>query len=395
MGFDLSQPVPLLILGDGPDQKTGLGRIGHDLAWLLSGMPEFKVGYLGRLGFGRSKYPWTSYSFSEREQWGEKRLEEAWRDLSGGVKGIVFTIWDASRLLWLADPREMPVSFQSMIAQGEFERWGYFMIDGAGANPGKLPLEQDHVLERFERVLVASKWAWELARKSRADVDWLPHGINTECFQPVERDLARSVWGVEKQDVVVGCVMANQARKHWPVVMEAVARMPGKSYLWLHTDSMLNYWDLTALAVEYGLAERIFLDNRSLSDRELAMRYSGCDVSVVVSGGEGFCYPVAESLACGCPVVVGEYGAQRELPGIGVPVAYSTLETSHNVRRAHYDPRAVAGALQSALKWGREAARGRVEHLEWKKLSVQWRKWVRSGLGEVNARQERARGFCS
>src|SRR5438309_1472461 len=102
MTFDHTQPIPLLIVGDGPDQPTGLGRIGHDLAWLLSGMPEFKVGYLGRLAFGRSKFPWTQYVIGVQDQWGEGRIQKAWEDLSGGKKGIIFTVWDASRLLWFA-----------------------------------------------------------------------------------------------------------------------------------------------------------------------------------------------------------------------------------------------------------------------------------------------------
>ena len=50
-------PIPLLFVGDG-ESLTGLSRIGHDLAWLTSSMPEFKVGYLGRQSIGSSRRPW-------------------------------------------------------------------------------------------------------------------------------------------------------------------------------------------------------------------------------------------------------------------------------------------------------------------------------------------------
>jgi glycosyltransferase involved in cell wall biosynthesis len=282
----------------------------------------------------------------------------------------------------------MPDGFRRLIERRAFERWGYFMADGGGVDPRCLPMAQTHVLSCFDRALLASRWAYIMALrtiepKPPTRIDWMPHGINTEVFKPVERELARSVWGVSGEDVVIGCVMANQARKHWPVVMEAVARMPAKPYLWIHTDYMQQHWNLNALAFEYGLGERCFLDQHQLSDREMAMRYSGCDATVVISGGEGFCYPAAESLACGTPVIVGEYGAAAELGHYGVGPTHTQLDTIHNVRRAYYDSRAVAEALQQALQWDRESARGRVEHLEWNKLSIQWKKWVRRGLSPV------------
>jgi glycosyltransferase involved in cell wall biosynthesis len=381
-------PVPILILGDGPDHKTGLGRIGHDLAWLVSGMPEFEVGYLGRLAFGRSLYPWQQYSFGPHEQWGEGRLEEAWGDLSRGRKGIVLTVWDASRLMWLADPKAMPEGFQKFLARKEFEKWGYFMADGSGIRSEALPLEQACVVAKYDRVLMASKWAMGLAGNvtpAMDDLDWLPHGLNLESFQPVARDLARSMWGVAEADKVIGCVMTNQARKNWPVVLMAVGLMEN-AYLWVHTDTLTNYWDIAALAIECGMADRLFYHDKALTDRELAMRYSGCDATVVISGGEGFCYPAAESLACGCPVVAGSYGAQAELVGhaVCVPPVASVIDTIHNVRRAVYRPADVAKALEVVCRVDRESLipvlRERVAHLDWPKLAIQWRKWLRSGL---------------
>lgn len=379
--FNLNHAIPILILGDGPDQKTGLGRIGHDLAWVLSSMPEFKVGYLGRMAFGRAKYPWTQYSFGLNEQWGEHRLQEAWEDLSQGVNGIVFTVWDASRLLWLSNPSGMPN--EAFLRSGAFEKWGYFMQDSAGVRPDILPLEAAEVMRGFDRVLLASKWAYVLTVKSldgERDIDWIPHGINREIFKPMDRLYARSGWGVGERDIVIGCVMANQQRKHWPTVFEAVARIP-EARLWVHTDRWVNYWNLNALAIEYGVADRVIAEDRQLSDTELAMRYSACDATVMISGGEGFCYPVAESLSCGTPVVTGSYGAQFELASQGVPPIFTQLDTMHNVRRAYYDPVMVSRALKQAVQTrDPESAQAQVEHLSWLKLTAVWKKWFRRGI---------------
>lgn len=379
--FNLNQPIPILFLGDGPDSHTGLGRIGHDLAWLVSSMPEFKVGYLGRQAVGRAKFPWTQYCFGAAEQWGENLLQTAWEDLSGGERGIIFTLWDASRLLWFADGRATPL--EPFLTGGAFDRWGYFMADGAGVNHDTLPQEQAHVVSRYARAQMASRWAYELARGIEGpQLDWLPHPINRDVFSPVGRMFARSGWAIDDKQTVIGCVMTNQARKHWPVVFEAFSMLPRKPRLWIHTDLLLHYWDLQALAVEYGIGDRIIYEGRALSDRELAMRYSACDLTLVISGGEGFCYPVAESLSCGTPVVTGSYGAQAELTPWQVSPIWTVIDTSHNVRRAIYSPDDVARKLLTVLdeRPKPEDCIDLVRHLNMKELGVCWKKWFQEGL---------------
>jgi glycosyltransferase involved in cell wall biosynthesis len=378
------RPVPFLILSDAPDSPTGLGRIGHDLAWLLSSMPELKVGYLGRGSFGRSRFPWTSYSFPESGQWGEGRLQEAWEDLAGDSKGIIFTCWDASRLLWFADGRG--TGLESFLNSGRFERWGYFMADGAGPDSTRLPLEQAHVISRYDRALMASQWACALAQEIQGpELDWMPHPINRDTFKRGGREEIRSAWGLAETDILLGCVMTNQARKHWPVVMEAVAGLGAAGIrvrLWVHTDLHVGYWNLQALAVEYGIGAQVITEGRPLRDRELAMRYSACDVTVVVSGGEGFCYPVAESLSCGTPAVTGSYGAQAELTHWLVEPAHTVIETNHNVRRAVYRAGDVANKIMEVLAEPPEAEECEylAAHLDMMRLGICWKKWLRKGL---------------
>ena len=391
--FNFSRPIPLLILGDAPDLPSGLGRIGHDLAWLFSTMPEFRIGYLGREGFGRAKYPWTQYNFPAADQWGETRIREAWQDLSAGEYGVILTIWDASRLLWFTHPLEMPAPTRAFLESDAFERWGYFMVDGSGVDPTRLPAEQTAVMSRYRRILTASQWGHGLAKASlpdHPDLNWLPHPINRTTFCQQDRGTARSFWGIGDRDPLVGCVMTNQQRKHWPVVMETIAQMPGVR-LWLHTDRMLGYWNLHALAIEYSMADRIVTDGRPLSDKDLAVRYSACDATVLISGGEGFGYPVAESLSCGVPVVTGAYGAQAELvlPEMLLHPVTTQIETSHNVRRAIYNapvPAMGQNTLAYTLArvrtrdWQAEQAVERVAHLDMPKLGLLFQKWARKGI---------------
>lgn len=372
---------------------------------VLAGMPEFKVGYLGRGCLGSSKHPWTNYSIGigPMYNWGEAFIEAVWEDLSQGKKGIIFSVWDASRLLWFTQPNDgLDEKLQKFLRSGKFERWGYFMLDAMGLRGGLLPLEQSYVLASYPRVCVASEWGCIMAERSldkHPDLDWLPHGIDRSIFKPMDeeyRQAYRTALGVRDGAKLVGCVMANQGRKHWPVVLSAFVLMRenlrqkgGDAQMWIHTDTTLKDWDIQSLIVETGLGEAIM--DPALSDRELAYHYAACDSTVLISGGEGFCYPVAESLSCGTPVVTGTYGAQAELvhgmDSLVEPVAHH-CETSHNVMRAIYNPADVAGVLERVLEEGERIGRRvvvetcvkQVEHLDWEIQRGQWEKWFRRGL---------------
>lgn len=410
--FNLNKPVPLLFLGDGPDQHTGLARIGRDLAFLASSMPEFRVGYLGRDAFGANKFPWAQYSFHHTEQWGEWKLQRAFHDFVGeqADKAIIMTVWDASRLLWFARPEYgLPQSLSNFLQSGRFERWGYFMVDGEGVEQGRLPGEQAEVLAGYDRALLASEWGYELAKGSpalsdRADrsrLDWLPHPINGDRFywdanSSDTKALVRVSMGVSPGEHLIGCVMTNQARKHWPTVLEAIAILKQKSMvpvkLWLHTDIELRYWNIPALLVEYGLEDDVVgSSNVPLSDSVMAARYRACDVTVLCSGGEGFGYPVAESLAVGTPVIASGYGAHCELMQragqdlILVNPVITTVDTIHNVRRGVFNPGDFAQALAAELYSKHSTDRSEklakaVEHLHMMRLGKMWKRWLLDGI---------------
>ncbi len=383
--FNSNHPIPLLFLGDSADSQTGLGRIGHDLAWLASSMPEFQVGYLGRGAFGSARFPWAQYSFTPAQQWGEQQLESAWNDLAGDRRGIIMTVWDASRLLWFADGKG--TGLEPFLNSGRFERWGYYMMDAAGVRGDTLPMEQAHVVSQYQRAVFASKWAYNLASNIEGpDLDWIPHPINRTVFRPQGRAEIRSAWGIDDGKYLVGCVMTNQARKSWPVVMETVRhlrqRFDPTLRLWIHTDALMGYWNLPALAVEYGIEDAIIHEGKQLRDHELTMRYSACDATLLISGGEGFGYPVAESLSCDTPVVTGTWGAQAELTSWTVPPAWLAIDTSHNVLRAHYSATEVCQKLQDMLANPPEPGycERLVTHLDGPLLGQVWRKWFKKGL---------------
>src|SRR6266571_4659649 len=132
----IMRPTPLLFLSDSPFLTTGLARITKDLACLVSTLPEFRVGCIGRGGIGTSKLPFATYSFSESDQWGETWIESVWEDFAGSSNGIIMTVWDLSRLNWLARPR-MGGRLQEFLQSGRFKKWAYVPVDHYGIG-GKL-----------------------------------------------------------------------------------------------------------------------------------------------------------------------------------------------------------------------------------------------------------------
>jgi len=74
-----------------------------------------------------------------------------------------------------------------------------------------------------------------------------------------------------------------------------------------------------------------------LSDEQLAQRYSMASLAVVASRAEGFSIPVIEAMACGCPVVVSDIPAHRE------------LVTDPHARFAADDADGLAGLLENML----------------------------------------------
>jgi len=154
-------PTPLLIISDAPTAGTGLGRITRDLASRIAAnlQDEFRVGTFGYGGSYSRALNFPQYLVESMENWNLPTLPEVWQDFAGEEKGIVLTIWDASRLLWFARPENCPNPIlRGFLQNAPFQRWGYFPIDATGPH-GKLTGILKHTIEAYDRVLAYSKWA--------------------------------------------------------------------------------------------------------------------------------------------------------------------------------------------------------------------------------------------
>lgn len=378
--------TPLLLFSDSPSLPTGLGRIARDLAThIANDLTEYRVGTFGRAGIGSRELPFQQYDFSPtlEDQWGLGHLERAWDDFAGSEQGIILTIQDASRMLEFARPDLlMDSDLKTFLQSNRFERWGYFPIDSTG--PGdRLTGHCREALKGYSRVLGYTKFgAGVLSRSLNAPVDYIPHGIDLSTFQPRGRKAARIALGLPDSAICIGANMTNQYRKDWGLwanVCALLAKSNPNFRFWAHIDTLNRHWNLNRLLEDYGLSDctRVTLSGK-WSDVELSYFYSACDVTFLPSLGEGFGYPIAESMACGTPCVHGDYAGGAELTPSRVAVETYRLDTPYNCIRPVFNPMRFVERIQECLEGVGYDPRSLVEHLDWKQLwPACWKKWFR------------------
>lgn len=321
------------------------------------------------------------------EDWGRGFVEALWRSRWGARPGILWVIWDPGRLA-AYQGIDLPVQL-----------WSYPAIDADGSGGG-IGGPAGQALQRADRVVAYGRWASQVIRTVRGEpVPYLPHGIVSSLYVPASPE--EQEWGtmqlgphVRRGDRIIGCVATNQPRKDLGLYCQTLRALAARGYPvygWLHTDTLLKAWSVLQLVEDCGLAKRITVSTGEYTDRQLACLYQRCSVTIAPGLGEGFGYPIVESLAAGVPVVHGDFGGGRELVPKRewrFPVREIRLEGIYAQRRPVFRADDVANAIERAWRW-REAigpaaaeayCRGSVAHLDWTSLWTRWRGWIRAGL---------------
>lgn len=193
------------------------------------------------------------------------------------------------------------------------------------------PLVKNALVESRCTPVAYSQFGVEAMRINGLDPLYVPHGIDTNIFQPRPRNEARARLGFDQDQFLIGMVAANKSggylRKGWDVAFESVAwlaRQHDDVHLYVHSkpSSQMGI-DLQVCARNYDLPKDglTFLPaavhEYGISDEKMSWIYSAFDVLLSPSLGEGFGLPVLEAQACGVPVIVTDFSAQTELCGAG------------------------------------------------------------------------------
>ena len=383
--------TPLLILSDSISCSSGLGRISRDLALRLhqNCSDVFEIGTCGYGGPG-DIFPFPEFHLHSVDKWLAPELPIIWERFVGDREGILFAIWDASRLYWLTDPAQCPIPFLARwleAVRSKMKNWAYPAIDAEGPN-GKLTHRIAEIYKGFDRVLDYSAFSCAIT----GNKDHLPHGIDPTIFNPKDRSAAKKAFReggfatLNDDSLLIGIVATNQARKDWALGMEAASILAKKGYdvrLWCHTDIMERHWNIPSLVVDFGLSEKAAVTTSRFTDEQMVWMYSACDITFGI-GPEGWGLPLCESLACGTPVITGKYGAQVEyVPErlLVKPVAFR-YEGPYCSRRPVYDPRDWADKAEAAYLESKQVAQKTLlpSWVEWDNAWKSWQAWFLEGV---------------
>jgi glycosyltransferase involved in cell wall biosynthesis len=382
--------TPLLLVGDGPTEPTGLGRILRDLGRRIvtSDLPVELISVGGPVPPVWTE--WPHFPLDERlhrgEDWGASYVEQIYRSYFGDRPGVIWVIWDPSRL-----------AYYHGILGGLVQLWSYAAIDAQNRN-GTIGGPGGQALQLADRVIAYGRWGSEIIHTLRDPVPYLPHGLSATGLLGSEysAEWARQQLGphFKQRDLLIGCVATNQPRKDLGLYFQTLAELQARGipvYGWLHTDILVKAWSVQQLVMDCGLAKRVTVSTENYSDPQLQALYQQCAVTIAPGLGEGFGYPIVESLAAGVPVVHGDYAGGRELiprREWRFPVRELRLEGTYALQRPLFRAEDVANAIERVLEWEEAVGsatvqgycRGAVAHLEWTSLWPRWQGWIRQGL---------------
>jgi glycosyltransferase involved in cell wall biosynthesis len=400
---------PVLIVSDAASGQTGLGRIARQIAVRANEHLKdvCRVATMGSGGPGSRKLNFQQYAAEGMEgDFVMPNLPDVWDDWAGEEKGIILFIWDASRLGWIAHPEVMceAPSLRAFLAARKFKKWIYAPIDAEGPNR-KLTYPISQNISGFDRVLTYSGWAEGVVRRTlgaqvseKVDLSSIPHGIDSSVFYPRGHAKSRAAfgqitganyiqgttvtpWGDEP---LIGTVATNQARKDWGLWAESCAlflKVHPNARFWIHTDKLERDWSIPALLVDFGLLHKTVISLGYLEDDRMAQAYSACDLTLGIGAGEGFGYPIFESLFCGTNCIHGNYGgapAHMDKHLLVDPIGYH-YKGVFTCKRPVFNAQDWADKMV-ALFDSKAPLSDFPEYLDWQYVWPRFEVWIRKGL---------------
>jgi len=154
-------------------------------------------------------------------------------------------------------------------------------------------------------LIAPSNWLADCARASslfrNARVEVIPNGLDTEIFQPQDRENSRKLLDLpnDRKLILFGAMRATtDPNKGFQLLAQALQTL-GQD---LTTAQALVFGnDESAKLPDLGIP--VICLGRIENEQRLAAIYSAADVFVAPSRQEAFCQTAAEAMACGTPVV--------------------------------------------------------------------------------------------
>lgn len=210
-------------------------------------------------------------------------------------------------------------------------------------NPNILPVVVPMVFSRF---------AERMCRDAGIEPLYIPHGVDTNAYTPMDRQEARALIGLPRDDFIIGMVAANvgtPSRKAFKPQLAAFARLHKEhpdTRMYLHTRAdtsglrNIGGENLAEYVEQLGVGDAVSWTQPDayhfgLEAEEMRALYCSFNVLTSVSMGEGFGIPILEAAACGIPSIVGDWTAMSELCFAGWKVSKDEATRYHNPLAAY------------------------------------------------------------
>ncbi len=180
-------------------------------------------------------------------------------------------------------------------------------------------------------IVTPSNWLTEQAKQSmlnRFPIHYIPHGIDTEAYQPLESEQCRSLLGIPlgKKVLMFGAESFKHSRKGGDLLVKALSQLPSS----LKAETLL----LTLGNGGETISEAVEMETLSLgyvgSDRFKSIAYSAADLFIFPTRADNFPLVLQESIACGTPMVSFKIGGVPDLVRPGITGYLATAEDTED-----------------------------------------------------------------
>ncbi len=350
--------MKILFCGDSPTVATGFGTVSKHLLRRLKALGH-DITILGINHFGepydREEFPFDIHPCDKgpvEMLYGYRKL---WMIAEQLKPNIIFFLNDPWVIEKYFDHR--PPNFNDKYVK----YLAYYPIDGGPLKPNWMKM----LNENFSAQICYSHFAEGVIQDSNEgkrpeNLYQIYHGVDTNTFFPVSQQEARARLGLPLDSFIVGMVARNQYRKRFDLLVKGFAEFAKdkpKAKLYLHTALQDVGFDILDLCRQFGLTDDKLILTEDMvlpvgvPEGVLNLIYNSFDVNALISLGDGFGLPVAESMATGCPQLVSDHSCLKELVenhgGLTVKTSEWTLNVSGiNTWGGISDPKDIAKKLQ-------------------------------------------------
>lgn len=311
--------MKILYVGDSPTVDTGFGVVSKNL---LSRFVEMghEIVVLGINEYGDNPHrlkEWPNMTIYPCDKGGPEQvygMHKLWPIARAENPDILFLLNDP----WLI---KNYIDLRPADASKYLKYVAYYPTDAPPLKKAWLD-----TLNSLDAQVCYSKYAEKIVESSNKvrpdNLHQIYHGVDQKTFFPVDQRVARASLGLDPNFYIVGMVARNQPRKRFDLMLMAFAQFvkdkPENVKLYLHTGLKDIGFDIIDAVNQFDLENRLIVTpnltpNVGVTDGEMNMIYNSFDVNCLISLGDGFGLPVAESMAVGCPQIVSGHSCLQEL----------------------------------------------------------------------------------